>query len=191
MSVQRGLVDDIVEGWIEGAPAPEHPKWPSGANRGITKVSYTHDALIDFIIANPTARQGEMGAHFGYSPSWISQIISSDAFQSRLAERKDQLVDPAIRNTIEQNMQAVVRRSLEILLEKLDRPTVPDNLVLRALDVSARAAGYGARTEQAKVQVNINNHLEGLSDNLVTLLRKKKAEAEEIVDGELEGPTAS
>jgi hypothetical protein len=88
---------------------------------------------------------------------------------------------------VEQQFQAIVRRSLSILMEKLDRPStqIPDNLALRAFDISTRAAGYGARAEQPKVQVNVVNHLEGLGANLEALLRRKRAEVDgEIVDVE-------
>lgn len=181
-------VDDFIAG--QEAPAPEgHEhcpvRWPSGASRGVQKTSYTHEALIDLIIANPRLTQNQLAEHFGYTASWISQIISSDSFQSRLAERKDELVDPVLRATVEQQFQGIIRRSLAILEEKLNRPSeqIPDNLALRAFDLSTRAAGYGARTDTPRVQVNVLNHLEGLSENLVALLHRKRREAdEEIVD---------
>ena len=33
----------------------------------IQRVSYTHDALIDMIIANPEVSQGELSKAFGYT----------------------------------------------------------------------------------------------------------------------------
>jgi hypothetical protein len=158
------------------------PKWPSGAARGIQKVSYTHDAMIDLIIANPAVSQNALAAHFGYSASWVSQVIASDAFQARLAERTKDLVDPTIRATVEDRFKALVLRSLDILREKLDNPshTVPDNLALRTLELSSRALGYGARHDPTPpAPVNVSVHLENLGGNLVQLLRKKKLEASE------------
>lgn len=179
-------VEEFVNGGAPPAPEGQATRWPSGAPKGPQKVSYTHEALIDLIISNPRLTQNQLAEHFGYTASWISQIISSDAFQSRLAERKDELIDPVLRASVEQQFQGIIRRSIAILEEKLNRPTeqIPDNLALRAFDISTRAAGYGARTEQPKVQVNVNNHLEGLAQNFVTLLRRERAKAEEIVDVE-------
>src|ERR1700688_3901505 len=70
--------------------------WPSGASKGICQVRYTHDDMVDTIIANPVITQNELAARYGYTASWISQVITSDAFQARLHERKDQLTDPTI-----------------------------------------------------------------------------------------------
>lgn len=164
---------------------PPHPQWPSGAARGITKVSYTHDAMIDLIIANPAVSQNSLAAHFNYSPGWVSQIIASDAFQAKLAERTKDLVDPTIRATVEDRFKALVLRSLDILRQKLDKPAdqIPDQLALRALELSSRAAGYGARSEQPPVQVNMEVHLENLSGNLVQLLQRRRAEV--TIDAEL------
>lgn len=167
-----------------GVPRPACETWPSGARRGISEVHYTHDALVDLIIANPAVSQNALALHFGYTASWISQIIASDAFQARLAERTKDLVDPLIRVSVQERFQALVMRSLEILQEKLNRPTdeIPDQLALRALELSSRAAGYGARDTVPAQQVNVNLHLESLGDRLTTLLRRKRTE---VVDAEV------
>jgi len=172
-------------------PAPriegDHPEWPSGAARGITKVRYTHDSMIDYIIGNPCVSQNELAAHYGYTAGWVSQIIASDAFQARLAERSGELVDPTIRATVEDRFKGIVLRSLEILREKLDKPAhqVPDNLALRSVELSSRALGYGARDLQPAVpQVAMHVHLEALGENLTKLLQKRKAEFFPAIDGE-------
>lgn len=163
-----------------GVPRPVCETWPSGARRGISEVHYTHDAMVDLILGNPAISQNLLAQHFGYTASWISQIISSDAFQARLAERTQQLVDPILLQSVEARFKALVLRSQEILMEKLNRPTdeVPDQLALRTLELSSRAAGYGARQETPPASaVNISVHLESMGENLTRLLRKKKLEA--------------
>lgn len=162
-------------------------QWPSGAARGIQKVAYTHDAMIDLIIANPSISQNQIAAHFGYTASWISQIISSDAFQSRLAERRNEIVDPAIRATVEEQFKGIVYRSLDILRTKLARPAdqVPDNLALRSLDLASRALGFGARDRETTVTVQETHvHLDTLGERLVGLLQTKRSA---VIDGELAG----
>lgn len=168
-------------------PEYESKEWPSGAKMGVRRCSYTHDAMVDLIVANPIISQNELAAHFGYTPSWVSQVIASDAFQARLAERTQELVDPAIRATVEEKFKGIVTRSLAILAEKLDRPThqIPDNLVLRSLELGSRALGYGARDTQPASQVNMHLHLESLGENLTQLLHRKKAALPDI-EGELD-----
>lgn len=164
----------------------EHPKWPSGASRGVTKVSYTHDSLIDLLIAHPTWTQNEFAAHFGYTPGWLSQIINSDAFKAQYAARRKELVDPLLLQTIEANFDGLISRSQALLIEKLNRPSsaISDGLVLKTLELASRARGYGARVEQPTAQVNVNLHLEDLAGNLTSLLTRKKSESGQTFDAE-------
>lgn len=159
----------------------EEPRRP-----GIAKLRYTHDAMVDLIIANPAVSQNELAYRFGYSPSWISNVIASDAFQAKLAERAKELVDPVLQSSVEQRFKGLVMRSLEVLEEKLSKPSdmIPDQLALRALEVSSRAAGYGGKSDtQVTPQVNIDIHLETLGSRLTGLLQRRKSE---VVDAEVE-----
>lgn len=124
------------------------------AQQAIAKVRYSHKAMVDMIVANPWISQGELATNFGYTEGWVSQVIASDAFQAYLAQRKDELIDPALRATIDERFKGLVARSIEILMRKLDKPDtqISDELALKALEVASRAAGYGAKSSQ--VQVN-------------------------------------
>lgn len=179
--------DDTLNQLIEepnpvGRPAgtanPDAKKWPSGAAMGVQKISYTHAAMIDMIISNPCISQNQLAAHFGYTAGWISQVLSSDAFQVQLAERNKTLVDPVIQASVEARFKGLVMRSLAILEEKLNLPVhqIPDQLVLKTAEIASRAAGYGARSEPAPA-TNVHLHLEDLGQNLVKLLSRKKTEA--------------
>ena len=59
----------------------------------IARVKYTHDAMIDLIVAQPGVKQGEIAKYFGYTQAWVSRIMNSDAFLARLAQRKADLVE--------------------------------------------------------------------------------------------------
>lgn len=142
----------------------------SGIVVTLKKVRYSHDAMIDIIIANPWVHQNELAAHFGYSPAWISIVMSTDMFKARLEQRKAEVVDPALRASLTEHFQAVVKRSLVVLQEKLERPSssVPDNLALRAAEMGAKALGLGGNAPPA-AQTFPADHLVGLADRLVAL----------------------
>ena len=125
----------------------------SSAAEAIARVKYTHDAMIDLIIAQPMVSQNEIARHFGYSFTWVSRIFNSDAFQARLALRKGDLVDPSLLMSIEERLRTVADRSLEILHEKLEA-TKNTDLALKLADMSVKALGYGARTSNLSVQQN-------------------------------------
>jgi hypothetical protein len=108
--------------------------------------------MIELIIQNPWISQNELAAHFGYTPGWVSQVIASDAFQEKMALRKSELIDPAIRATVEERFRALVIQSYEVLKRKLEvNPS--DDLALGVMNGAARALGYGARPA-ATTQVN-------------------------------------
>jgi len=117
----------------------------------IAKVRYTHDAMIDLVIANPAISQGEIAAHFGYTQSWVSQVFSSDAFKARLFERKALFVDPVIAASVEEQLEGLARQSMHVLRASLEANPKPD-VALKTLEITARSLGFGVKAPQ--VQVN-------------------------------------
>lgn len=110
----------------------------------ISKVAYSHDAMIDVILANPRIKHAELAATFGYSVGWISRVIGSDAFQAKLATRKNEIVDPFITATIEERLRGLAIQSLEVVSEKLAAaPTLDGGL--KALELATKSLGFGAR----------------------------------------------
>lgn len=125
----------------------------ASAALAIDRVKYTHDAMIDLIIANPKIKQAEIAAHFGYTQAWVSRIFNSDAFQARLAVRKEDLVDPTILLTIDEKLKAIANKSLDILQEKLEVSNNPEFAKATA-ELSIKALGYGARQQNVNFQQN-------------------------------------
>lgn len=121
---------------------------------GIEKVSYTHDAMIDLIVANPAISQGQIAAHFGYSQTWVSIVFNSDAFKERLEARKNELVDPAIRASIEEKFRALADLSFQVVMEKL-HASRDAKVGLAGLEIASKALGYGAKAAPSQ-QVNVN-----------------------------------
>lgn len=138
---------------------------------GIAKTSYSHDALIDLILANPAITQNELAATLGYTPGWVSQVIGSDAFQAALATRKDQIVDPLLRGAVEESFKGLVLQSMHKLREKLEA-NPSDNLVLEVFKNSTRALGYGSRIE-VNANVKHSHSLIGVLSSLPPAARLK------------------
>lgn len=115
---------------------------------GIAQVRYSHDAMIDCIIADPTIQQKKLAEVFGRTEGWVSLVVNSDAFQARLAERKSELVDPAIVASIQDRLQALASTSLTKLHERLSNPAavLTDDFLFRSAELATKALGYGART---------------------------------------------
>lgn len=85
----------------------------------IKKVNYSHDAMIDLIMQDPTVTSSELATLFGYSPAWVARILASDSFQARLAQRKSALLDPIIARSLNDRLRSVAIRSMDVIEEKL------------------------------------------------------------------------
>lgn len=142
-------------------------KGTESAANAIQRVRYSHDAMIDVLIANPSITQNEIAKHFNYSVAWVSRIFSSDAFQARLAARRDEVVNPVIAQSVEDRIKGLAMQSLDILEEKLAATRSAD-LAMKAFELSTKAAGYGARQQNVAVQqnfvVNLPNKIESAQD---------------------------
>lgn len=125
------------------------------------KLKYTHDAMIDQIIANPRVKHYELADIFGYSKTWINTVMSTDGFKARLAERKRELVDPVIIATLDERLTAVAAKSLEVVMDKLSKEDVKDKFAADIFQIATRSLGYGvAATNNGQ----INNYVVALPD---------------------------
>lgn len=131
----------------------------------VARLSYTHDAMIDLILSNPALSRQEIAAAFGYKAPWVGRVIGSDAFQGRLAERKAQLLDPGILASVEERLRSCAMRSLDVVMEKLDSPGVKDETALKALDLTTKALGFGARQQSVNVQTNFVVAMPGVTES--------------------------
>lgn len=144
---------------IDPPPPPISAK-PWENKPAIQKISYTHDAMIDLIIARPGVSQNEIAAYFGYTPAWVSRAIHTEAFQGRLKQRKDELVDPTILSSVEERLRGAAAFALDKVMEKLDTANLDQ--ALKVATAATTALGYGARPQgwerqgpQVAVVVNV------------------------------------
>lgn len=148
------------------------PPSPAPTMGALKKCSYTHDAMIELIIEGGKRPGGisqkEIAAHFGYTEAWISNILASDAFQARLALRREEVIDPVLRASIKERFEALVIQSLKVLQEKLNQSSVSDNVAIRAAELGAKALGVGGHAPQ-KPPESSQDRLTRLAARLVTL----------------------
>ena len=110
----------------------------------LQRVHYSHEAMIDVIITEPTLTQIELAKRFERTENWISIIMGSDAFQAALAKRRDDVLDPFLVATIDERLRGLATQSLNILAEKLETTRNAD-LAIKSLDLASKALGMGAR----------------------------------------------
>jgi hypothetical protein len=169
MEVDAAALEEEMDYLGDAAGGGMPPIGPVSGDR-LQKVRYTHEAMIDLILANPGIHQNQLANYFGYSAPWISTVMQTDAFRAKMAERSAEIIDPVLRATIRERFEALVIRSVEVLQEKLSRPAsmIPDNLALRAMELGAKSLGFG----QAFVPIAPvvpPGHLNALAERLVAL----------------------
>jgi len=152
----------------------DHPRYQGIAEakgydqetKRLVRTHYTHDAMIDVIIAEPAITQRELAAKFERSENWISRIMGSDAFQGALAKRREELTDPFLVATIEERFRGLAMQSLDVIAENLEKTRSAD-VAMKALDISSKALGFGARASgpQSNQQVNFVVHLPSKAEN--------------------------
>ena len=152
----------------------------------LLRVHYSHEAMIDVLIAEPTITQGELAERFGRSQSWISIVMGSDAFQGALAKRRDDLLNPEIIATIEERFNGLAQQSLQIIAEKLESSKNTD-LAIKALEISSKALGFGARSAgQTNIQNNFVVELPNKSENASSWAARHGASGP-VIEGNLNG----
>lgn len=176
------VADSLVAELLGPTPAPQ-PVAAADPPRAHYK-TYTHEALADLRILNPGMKLTELAAHFGRSPSALSTLMASDAFQMILARRREHLEEPLLREEIDARFKAVTQRSLEVLQEKLAMPVaqIPDALVLKAIELGAKGStlpGFVAATAPAPAPAG--DRLAHLAQRLESLIPGRPAPAD-VVD---------
>lgn len=107
-----------------------------GSNRPPLRLTYTHEAMIDLILQEPSVTTRELAEVFSKSQSWIARVVIADSFKARMAERKAHLVDPHISRSVNERLQSVAIQSLEIISEKLDKADVTAAFALESLGLA-------------------------------------------------------
>ena len=141
-ALNAGRQESRIEGWVR----------PTAFVRNTLKPSAT-EQIIDYIIVNPGVSRKQIAQEFGRSDGWVLALMSSDSFQAQLDARKDELLDPLLRQTLEEQFGVMARLSSEIITEKLLKQRDTD-LALQALTLSSKALGYGAQPKGGQTSVS-------------------------------------
>ena len=153
----------------------------------IKKVSFTHEALILWLLENPHRPLRDCAEYFGYTQAWLSTIIHSDAFQEQLAKRQNEF---AILNGIDirKKLSTATDIALEGLTRKLEECQDPEFL-LDATDKLLHRMGYApasARNPAGQVITNnVQNNITVSSGDLAearNLLASRNAGREQTIE---------
>jgi len=116
-------------------------------------LSNTHNAIADWLIANPGKGQlGRAAAHFGYTRAWLSTLIHQDAFQAMLKHKQGKTFEQVI-IPLQEKIAGLAHAGVEKLGEIVDK-TNDERLIREITRDAVQSLGYGASTAPA---INIDN----------------------------------
>lgn len=106
-----------------------------------------HLVIIDILLMDPAISTTALAAKTGYSRNWLHKVMSSDAFQAKLAERQKAIIDPLIMSSIKDRISGLASRTLEIIEERMDSDEVSLDNALAVFGVASKAMGLGVQKQ--------------------------------------------
>jgi len=106
----------------------------------LQKLRVKHQAIAQYLIANPTTTQKDIAEHFGISQAWLSIVVNSDCFLEYIAHydaefRHDVLIP------LREKLIGVASRAVEKVGEAVEMSQSPDYL-LEVADKALHRLGY-------------------------------------------------
>ncbi len=112
--------------------------------RALVKVTNVHEQIIDIMLRRPRIQQTEIAEMFGYTKGWVCRFINSDAFQARLAERRNELLDAGTARRVKARVESVTIQALDVVSRRLDA-TDSAEVALEALGISTKALATNSK----------------------------------------------
>lgn len=110
----------------------------------LARLNTAHEMLMNWLVLNPERSLRECADHFGYTQSWVSQIIHSDIFQHALKEKQ-----LAIGLRVADSIPARLRKAADVALDKLAthlETTEDPEFILDATDKILHRMGYAPQS---------------------------------------------
>ena len=136
-----------------------------------TKLNYSHEDCIDFILANPAAGRRDIAERYGRTETWVTLITNSDLFKARYAARRAEILDPELTATIKDRFNALAARGAEKLLDRIESGDASDQLLVQATALGAKAIGLG---QPSPPPPTTQEDLSALAGRLVNFVRSAR-----------------
>ncbi len=113
----------------------------------IKSISIKHNEIMDFLIANPRIRLGDVAIHFGITQAWLSQVIHSEIFQDQLKVKQDIGFHHTVL-PIKEKLTTIAHQALDKITEELEKAQDLRDVKDVAADTLDRL-GFGSKPIQA------------------------------------------
>lgn len=116
------------------------------AQTQIKDISWWHESIIDWMLANPEKTLRQCAEHFEVTQSWLSVIKNSDCFRD-LWETRRADYSSRVNEGLSSKLTRVAELSLDAQIDKLEAmgPLMELDDLRKAGNDAIRALGYGAK----------------------------------------------
>ncbi len=132
----------------------------------ILKVGVRHEAILNYLVANPNTPMSAVAREFGVSQPWLSTIIHSDAFQARLRERQEAMFSHHVL-PLGEKLLGLAHIAVERIGQQLDTCIDPEH-TLEVTKTLLDRVGFSPKQHAAPAHVNVqqNNYYQVDKDTL-------------------------
>jgi hypothetical protein len=147
---------------------------------GSVQIKHTrpwHEALLEFILANPRASGVEIALYFNVTEAWVSTVKNSDAFQELWAKRRGEHFS-RVSSSIAEKVTALAEVTVDTLTDEIEKSKRKGELKIETLketaDMALKALGFGAKGVQSPLASTINIQQNNFSVDKETLARARE-----------------
>lgn len=138
---------------------PSRQKGSLAADRDERGLRVWQDALIDFMLLNPSAARTDLARKFEVTEAHITHVMKSDSFQRELASRRASLT-AAVERTISERLHGLFHRSVDKMEKQLELDSnISHGEVRETMKSALDGLGYssgGASRGENKAQNTVN-----------------------------------
>lgn len=110
--------------------------------QAVIKLSHRHVAIMDFMITNPEASNGETAKMFGVTEPWLSSLIHSELFQMELRYKQDVAFSEVV-VSVKDRLNNMAHTSLKRLQERLELDVVSNDTLVDVAELTLKSLGFG------------------------------------------------
>lgn len=130
---------------------------------GIQTVNHRHEAIINWLLANPDRKLLDCAEYFGFTQAWLSTIIHSDMFQAAYRKRASEL-GVAVVHSMKEKIIRLAEVSVDKATSRIEHGQASEKFLGDTLKTSLAALGYGqASNGVASAQSNVHVHIDAAS----------------------------
>lgn len=150
----------------------------------IKVVSIKHEAIMDFMLANPGVKLGIVAGHFDVTQAWLSIIIHSDAFQAQLSDKQRELFGATL-VPLREKVLGLGHVAVEKLGEALENASPVSDKAFIADTANSVLKNLGFSPKSLPVPPAVQNNFITVERGVLGTARKLMQTAGRTLEGEL------